>query len=414
MYNEIYYFNADKYKLRKQKKRYILISKMEFSILALNETGYLILSLMDGKRTVSEILEEVAAHYDISKETVKEYTKKFIVQMIEKKTIVKMKDYKQQENAYQCLNRVYWDLSQCEEQNSKVNYNLVREIVDTIEKEAHEEQMRFFINLGASIPGDECKKIINYIGSREFVKVYLFTDGCCITEKFLQEFKDFIEIMVLNISTYHRENDLKRICEKKEICKKYEKYFLVNVILGDENLESCLTLQQDMHDNKINGIFLDSKNIKNLESYNDFLDKLYLKNNFLNSWKNNRLQGVDNKIFLMSEKELCIRNFYTHKLKRHCGIGIEEMYIDSEGKIYPCHLSQKEDIHFNNIREFFEKQELLYGSKLKNQKCIECDSWCLCLGGCKMKNVKMGCQLEDVPANCDTLNETINYYYTKL
>ena len=82
--------------------------------------------------------------------------------------------------------------------------------------------------------------------------------------------------------------------------------------------------------------------------------------------------------------------------------------------IYPCHKSSRTDIHFTEIDEYFEKKEELFGDNLINEKCKDCDAWSLCMGGCKMNNIKEGGRWEDVPVDCDDLYKTIDDYFMKL
>lgn len=412
MKNEKYYFNMEKYNTKIENNRIILISKMDFSIVVLNKTGYQILSLMDGKKSNEEIIASIIEQYDIKEDIVRDYSNKFIDNMVEKKLIILAEKYKDEIYHQQSLNRVYLNLSENNIEGNLLFFEKLRSIMAKIEENEHENKIRFFVKLGSESPNSVVKKIIKYLGGKKFVKLFLFSDGCCFKNELLTELNKYIDTMVLNLSSYNKNDDLLSVTKKYRLCKQYNLHILVNILLRDDNLDSCLAIQQDLYDIGINGMFVDDEKIGNKIAYNIFMDKLYMKNNFLNSWRNNRLRDNSKRFYVLTEKELCLKCFYPHKSKVHCGIGIEEIFIDSIGNIYPCHRALEDK--FQSIDDYYLKREEMYGLKLKPKKCKNCNGWCLCLSGCKMKNIDNGKKLEETPENCEVLVKKIEEYYAKL
>ncbi|MDK2968164.1 PqqD family peptide modification chaperone [Lacrimispora sp.] len=404
-----YLFNLKYFMIKKYKNRFVLISKVEFSILSLNETAYTILSLMDGKHSNKDIIQIVKEKYDIQENLIENYTVQFIENMKQKGVIQKVGEQEEIEYRQQSLNRVYLDLA-----NPVLTFNQIRYMIDLIEKHEHEKYVRFFIKLDDRYPDDEALKILEYIGNQSFVKLFLFCNEKCLVEDILNQLKKCVDGIVLQISSYEKERDLKKITAKCKLCNSKDMSFFIHFTLHPDNLEECSLLQQDMSEHGVNGIFIDDSGVFQSSEYDKMLEKFYLKNNFINSWKNNRIKAENQRFYILTENELCLKSVYPHKHKIHCGIGIEEISIDFQGHIYPCHLSGKQEFYFESIEEYYNKRDDMFGQNLKAKSCGLCDSWYLCLGGCKLKNRQYGNALSDPIPDCEHMIETVENYYAKL
>ncbi|MFR3729251.1 PqqD family peptide modification chaperone [Lacrimispora sp.] len=404
-----YLFNLKYFLVKRHKYRYILISKVEFSILSLNETAYTILSLMDGKHNVKDIIRFMKEQYDIKEELIENYTVHFIDNMKQKGVIQKVGDREEIEYRQQSLNRVYLDLA-----NSVLTFSQICHMIDSVEIHEHEKMIRFFINLDDRYPDEEVLKILAYIGNKTFAKIFLFCKESCLEQSIRKQLKEYIDGVALQIDSYEKERDLKKIAMKCKQCLSDGMSFFIHFTLQPRNLEECSLLQQDMNEYGVNGIFIDDSGVSQTAEYEKMLENLYQKNNFINSWKNNRIKAENQRFYILTENELCLKSVYPHKHKRHCGIGIEEISIDFQGHIYPCHLSRKNEFYFESIEDYYNKRENMFGQTLKAKSCDLCESWCLCLGGCKLKNRQNGKALSDTIPDCEHMIETVENYYAKL
>ena len=77
--------------------------------------------------------------------------------------------------------------------------------------------------------------------------------------------------------------------------------------------------------------------------------------------------------------------------KTHCGMAAGEIFVNCEGKVYPCRMTYKDDYYLGNIFDIGLRKAIakfdIYSDRFcidNLEKCKDCDIKYLCGGGCRM------------------------------
>ena len=114
--------------------------------------------------------------------------------------------------------------------------------------------------------------------------------------------------------------------------------------------------------------------------YNETADKATL----IKSWQN--YKSTKRAFTIQKSREVCLNNIYYVMNKSGCGMYKNELLIDSDGKIYPCHMLYNPvfycgDIYGSNVEQLPE----IVSKENEFDSCKKCEVKFLCLGGCKAR-----------------------------
>lgn len=108
------------------------------------------------------------------------------------------------------------------------------------------------------------------------------------------------------------------------------------------------------------------------------------------------------------------------RLKRHCGVGLEEISIDSLGEVYPCKLLHLDHLRAGNIREkplreIWESSEIFQAMLGVNPDnlpmCQPCTFRYICGGGCRAHQMSMTGDLYGTfTQDCPSLRRSLRRY----
>lgn len=397
-----YFFNHSNFLTKTIGSRSILVDNSNFKMIAVNETGNLILELLNGKNSVDELVGKLCRYYDLPVDVIEEYICEYISKLYSD-GLIYLNDRYKLESEYLSIKRLYVELTNNDDK-TKLKYNempmnKIKEIFDYVDKNKSDEEIFVYLK-GDPMMHSKFSEIIRFIGQKSYAKIWIFTDPDKINDETIKLLKENINVIVLKL--YHIDetlndntmrdrhfqnfvNNAKCYVENKIPC-----YVMITPTV--KNADIIHEIQRLSYDLGMNGMIIeeiDKENGQDIGDYEELIDRSIKKvkdnNVFLNSWKNNRIQSAPNLFNLIMERDLCFRNNYWMKKRKHCGIGIEEISVDNKGLIYPCHRLHYDKFSSKDIIEYNDKKRLYRGNVI-NSKCKECYYWIFCLGGCRAKD----------------------------
>lgn len=400
--NSRFFFNYDDFLKKTIESRSIFVNNDNFKMLAVNETGNLILNLLNGENTVDELVEKMSEHYDLPFAVIDDYVYKYISSLYSDGLIYLDDSYKLEVEPLS-IKRLYLELTNSGDENrqgyNELSLKKVKNIFDYVEKNKIDEEVYIYLK-GNPMEHSNFKEIIRFIGQKPYAKIWLYTESREFTQEMIWFLKENVNVLVLKLY------ELDRVINNDVLKKVYLKKFSNNAKICVENQITCYSMIAPTAENSnilheihrisydlgMAGMIiekLDRNPDQAIEDSDELIHRAIKKiednNVFLNSWKNNRIQSSNNLFHLILEEELCFKNNYWMKKRKHCGIGIEEISLDNKGLIYPCHKLHYHEYSSKDIAEY-ESKKSLYGDSIINSECKECYYWILCLGGCRARN----------------------------
>lgn len=411
MEEKYYYFDRNSYCVKEKNNKYLLYDNRRGKLLWVNRTGYFILDKLDGRHSVEQIIQDMAAAYELNTDIVAEYVNKQIGELLVDNLI--FIDDKRDENI-DCtgISRLYIEVSQ--EIDEKVylkNTNRIAEILDLVLSNTDEERMLLFVDCSHILDIKFLSDLFEIIRSRKRIESYIRMDYRTISKELMEKLnKQKMRIVLPYDFQQVDENStiMENFKEKVNNLIKQNIMCYLGIAVGGMKSEELCEIQQYGFDIGMTGIFLDDVDPKEA----DIVENLYKNNMFLNSWKNNRIKRRDNYFVILMYKNFC-QNMIQHiRNKIHCGIGIEELYVDFADNVYPCHRLKTDRFKYNDIEEFLKIRRQEFGENIIANNCKDCFAWTLCNGGCKAQNIIDGISLDAPVSSCKEKRKGVDKLFT--
>lgn len=394
MDNNAIKFPIENYRIVKNSSGIYYIDNVNFVFLKVNDLGNHILNMLDGKNTNEDIIRKISDKYQLPKDIIKEDISVFIdnIDLHMSNTVIS--------DERELLTRVYIDLFENQDGIiTELEFGKIKLYFDKIGK---------FLAKDAKIIVSSCAtyhsnfdKIIEYFsGLSSDIKILLninldesnkLMNSKCISN---------ISCILIDVSDF-KDSDLLLSNENSK-----EKLILEFINNYKGKLPIYLTVQPDIKNIKflrniqkfayelgMDGLHIKSifninadNNYELVELFNKEVRKLANEHTFLNSWKNNVLKKASNAFTLSTSENLCLNSIGNVKKKYHCGKGINEIRIKSNGKVNLCHINNTMVESLENMDNYIDTRKELIDNLNISDECKECDIWIYCLGGCKVKN----------------------------
>ena len=400
--NKIYIFDSTRFCTKKIKERTLLYNNEDCEVICANETGRTILDKLDGKKTINEIIVEISVEYDLPETVVEEYINDFIEHLAMNKIVLdKQDDTKELKKNTRGINRLYIEMASATSERSMQEF---QEILGQISFYSKEKEIKLFLNC-EKLDSQRIFDILSIAMKYDCFFVYSTIKPCNFPRELIQLSAGNKKIKYI-IPLYHSDE----FQNDKQVFPGYYKKFhecikeyLANSItcylgltITSENEKVLNDMQQQAFDLGMAGIILNDYNIDNA----DCLLELYQNNTFLNSWKNNRIKKRSNYFPIMMYKGFCQNGSKKLQKKRPCGIGCEELYVNINNKVFPCHKLNGTSYYYNSINEYLDNREKDYSDQIISEECKKCFAWSICLGGCKAINIMEGLPINAVARDC--------------
>lgn len=423
------HFDYDKYVVESQNSRNLLVDNISYTMITMNETANNILKLLNGSNTVEEVIKSISAMYYLPETVVEDYILKFLEKMHNDELIHDV-NIASKDKDYQTLSRLYISLTEMDGNGKckELPLKQVKELIESIEKYTDPQKVVVHL-IGEPLRHSKWKKIVEYLIDIPYIKIWLYCNNVVLSESILSYMKGKIDIILFDLFHYNEiKNDEMSVHEHFKNFERNVKLCMENNILCYarmtpklENVNALAEIHQFVYNLGLKGLLinsLDKRELinqgKDVKQFEDEYEKQFVKiatnNDFINSWRNNRIQPNTDAFILITEDDLCFRGIYSLNRRKHCGLGQEEMSIDAYGNIYPCHKLHFDKYVCSKTEEFFKNKDKLYGDNIINDKCKQCNVWMLCLGGCRAENYLANVNLSNPRKDCDKRKISVKKY----
>ncbi|MFH1787166.1 MAG: radical SAM protein [archaeon] len=347
------------------------------------------------------------------------------------------------------LNCVYCS-RQCARNNSK---NIDKELLKKVLKKAADYSSKKNILMTIQFHGGEplimFEKIILAVDNltkkeRSFLKLRIQSNGILINEEIIKKCQERNIEMGISLDGRDIENDItrkdnhgegtfKEVMKSLDLLRKYQKEI------------SCLTVVTNI-------------NIDNLDNILNFFNKIGLTNiGFLPLYEEpntrtikkeivpdmKRLAENQKKLFdrwidLLIKKEnkdlnittfqiliwnLLAANGNNKKFRINCGVGINSLFVESDGSVWGCGaFSYADELKLGNLdtQNLFQIQENSSYEKFKcrittnTKKCCDCVYQFICKGGCVANGFRQEQNIFDTDIWCEYWSEIIKHILLKV
>lgn len=424
-----YIFNKNNYEIQKRQNKSILISNRLFKVLFLNDTGERIIDELDGSHTVQDIIDILSSEYDLEETVISESVQEYVEKLLEQSLIKDMDDEAILETEPNIgIERIYCEIR---DEKTEISTENLGNILNGLQNS--ERQCVIFIKGKEPFLHTGIREILELIGKNKD-RIIIYTDGTILREELKEVIQKYAAAIMLNIAHVDKAaNDRIMGNGHFEHYKTAVEFYqacgipvYMNIRPVKENMEALVSLQQLAYDYKMQGVYIENplisvngeKQSKASSAFEEEYEKVKKEltkvNSFLNSWKNNRIKDLDSAFFLIFDEDRCFNNFRNIKYKPHCGIALNEVSIDAEGHLYPCHLLHKEEFKINNVEEYFLIKNNFNKDEITNRKCQECTYWLLCLGGCRAETYLNTGRLDQLSDSCKKKKDSIQLRLNKM
>lgn len=421
--DKVLYFNNEKFKQLEKNGSVIFTSTQQYKWFKTTITGKDILLKIDGKKSVKEVAKEIAIEYELPIEVIEKDIYNFCKISLDNGIIYESKEDEKEIELNKNIKSVYIEVTnQC---NLKCKYcnsnNCFKEEAKFLDPETLEEYLKkitsinnnapILVNLtgGEPLLNTRIEELFKVI--REYdCRISLSTNGLLLTEEKADLIKEYCDFVMLSLDSKDKEvNDMIRgegsyeaVISSAKICREREITFFISATPTKYNIENLEKLISFTYDLEADGfminepILLDKEGNSLKEHFNYSLDKLESKKAFvrkrtaiINSWKNDRLKynkkDKVNLIFIEDIKR-CMNSVFNIIPKANCGAGVNEILIDINGIVYPCHALNVAKYALGTVEEYTSNKKDFIKIDDINE-CKDCNLNIFCLGGCRAQSL---------------------------
>lgn len=435
-YDTIYKINS-KYELCPNEDKYLYVNFDQADWFRTDEIGYKILSACDGRKSLDEVIHDIAQLYLFSHDFLKTQFQDFLVKAIESKVIAPIESIEKEEAAISTEendimyypNDIWLHISSlcnldcpfCYSRSGNNNTKTLNEesVYKFLSNIPEDRRRNILISGGEPFLYKNLVNFLKKLKEMRFQHLYIITNGTC-GEDLYEEALPLLDCFQVSIDgTTPEVHDITR---GKGSFKKTIRNLNLARELGIKELRISFTptkhnifqmpdLVEFAYDNKIDVIHLNrllpigrgydneevlipdhDENIKALEKLIIDLEKInkaiYFKRETEEMFLDEEKKTKKIQLSLAGNQNLKISN---SGRKYSCGAGRNIISINYDGNIYPCASMHKEKYSFGNIETdtfsdiYLNAQMYFEQSSVDNPDnyCYSCKEKYFCGGGCK-------------------------------
>lgn len=440
------FFNNSDFQMIEHEEEFIFTSRKRFKWFKTSRTGYDILMNLDSKNTIKEVIQKISSDYELDYKIIENDIINFCSHLLTEK-LVEMNVKNIVEEINTTLRTVYIDVTnvcnlKCyycnktternEKNTSFMSMTNYKNILDTIVSKTSDNLPILYITGGEPLLHPNIIEMLHYAHFKGF-KIFLWTNGTVVTEENIDRLKEYCNSIIVSIDgsnslindAIRGSGTFDKIIETCKILQDNKVPFLLSSTPNKKNTDDLTKIYSLAYNLGARGFFLnepifmkeDGKDIseffiKDISLFNKVDEALAKQSILIKSWKNNQLkQHNSNEDVTIYFKDIqkCFNNPIRLDKKKSCGACLNEISINVEGIVHPCH-----NLHFNkfklgdivsyyNIRNEYEKNELR-----TLEECKECFYWIFCLGGCKARALFYNENINSKSPDCNKLKQ--EYY----
>ncbi len=399
--NKYYIFAKDKYLIKPIENSFFLISNELFEVLCVNETGIEIINELDGTKTVNDIISKLSGDYGIEEDIISELVVQFVIKLVKSDLITDvLSEYSSNTiNKQDRLRRFYVSIAGRE--GEELNPDIIADILEMVQTD--NDKILIYVHGKEPMLHSRFDEVLQILSKTKQNNIIVCTDGNILRHGWKTAIQEYVNGIMLKFAHTDREiND--QVLGKghydhyKEALQFYRDCRVpvyMNVIPTEKNIDSLTDIQQYAYDLHMNGIQFQTSCfpgsvkpqdglVKDYEGqYKQVKKELYKLSNFLNAWRNNRSKSAGREFPLFFEDDRCFSGFRALSCMSHCGLMLNEISVDLQGRIYPCHKLHCDEFMFKNADEYLANKDRFKKERVTNNKCNECDFWLICMGGCR-------------------------------
>ncbi|MBM3234187.1 radical SAM protein [Candidatus Pacearchaeota archaeon] len=347
------------------------------------------------------------------------------------------------------LNCVYCSRQFARNRPRSMNEELIRKLLKKAADYAFKKKIKITVQFHGGEPMLEFQKIIKSIdflseNEKSNLRLRIQTNGTLLNKKIMEECKKRDIEIGISLDGRQIENDITRKDAQKKgtfktviralgLIKKYQKdkrCLTVVTNINIKNLDKILEFFGSIGINDVGFLPLYEEprtrtikrgmvpDMKNLAKYQE---KLFDK--WLELLKNKKYKKLNISTFQILIWNLLASNSTTKKFRVNCGVGINSLFIESDGNIWGCGaFSYANELRLGNINNdaFEEIQKNNNYRKFKERittnvkKCKDCAFQFICGGGCVANGFRQNKNIFDTDIWCEYWDEIIKYILIKI
>lgn len=421
--NKVLYFNKNKFKQIEEDGNVIFTSSKQYKWFKTTITGKDILLKIDGKKSVEQVAKEISQEYELPIDVIEDDIYKFCKISLDNGIIYESKEDDKEielnksiksiylEVTNKCnLNCRYCNRNNCDTKEEKfLDAERLREYLEDITLINNNAPILINLTGGEPLLNNQIEELFKVI--REYdCRISLSTNGVLLTDEKADLIKEYCDFVMLSLDSKDKElNDSIRgkgsydaAINSARICKEKGIPFFISTTPTKYNVESLEKLISFSYDLAADGfminepIMLDKEGNSLEEHFNYSLDSLESKKAFIrkrtaiiNSWKNDRLKyNKKNKANLIFVEDIkrCMNSVFNIIPKSNCGAGVNEILIDINGQVYPCHALNINKYSLGTVKEYTSNRRDFIKIDDINE-CKDCNFNIFCLGGCRAQSL---------------------------
>lgn len=414
------YFDKDNFSLKEKGGFCLFFSNKYFSWFKTSKTSKDVLDKLDGKKTVDNVIDEIAAEYILPREIIEKDILNFCEAGMENKILFEKVNHQYQSNVDERLRFLFIDItnacnlscSYCNkcsfENNDKEEFISIQTVTEVMEKMTPlSKGLDILVNItgGEPLLHDKLEDILKVLRSYN-CRTILWTNGVLLDENKAELLKEYCDYIMISVDDFDKDgNDRVRgegaydgAVRAAKICEEKSVPFIIATTPTKYNIDNLEKILVFAHNSGALGFMLNEpihigKNGEDLSEHFQYtLDELQKKQLHLgkrvaiiNSWKNNKLKHEEkhkSNIVFVKDAQRCMNNVFNVIHKSGCGAGINELSIDINGDIYPCHALHIGKYSIGKIKDFKGTVKPIIETN-NIEECGECEYKIFCLGGCR-------------------------------
>jgi len=347
------------------------------------------------------------------------------------------------------LNCVYCSRQFARKKSSSMESMLINKILQKAANYAEKNKIRLTVQFHGGEPLIEFNKIkgaINSISRDKLknLKLRIQTNGTLLDEDIMKECANMNVEVGISLDGRQIENDstrknacgqgtFKDIVRALSLIKKYQgKVSCLTVVtnINVKNLSKILKFFEKIGINDIGFLPLyeepRTRTIKkeivpDMKSLANNQKKLF--DEWIISLKNKKYKNLNISTFQILIWNLLSSNNINKKFRVNCGVGINSLFIESDGSVWGCGAFSYADelklgnMNYNSLDEIQKNKNYQVFKKRITQnvrKCKDCPFQFICKGGCVANGFRQNRNIFDTDIWCDYWEEIIKYILIKI
>lgn len=412
------FFDKEKFNKLEENGSVVFTSNKYFSWFKTSLTGKDILLKLNGEKSLDKVIEEISEEYKLNKAIIEEDIYKFCKTALDKNILFEsMNDCKEIEfntnvkSIYiditnKCnLNCIYCNKNICDgEKELFLEPKDMEAYLYEITRENDGRDILINISGGEPLLHHQIEDIFKVIKKFE-CRITLWTNGVLLDEEKAKLIKKYCDYIMISLDHVEKEaNDYIRglgsydaVIKSSKLCEKNEIPFFIATTPTKYNLNILEKFISFSYDIEAKGFIInepilvrnDNSDISQHFEYSiNELQKKYSyirkRTAIINSWKNNKLKFDKDEVNLIfiEDTKRCLNSVFNISFKESCGAGVNEILIDVNGDVYPCHALNINNYSLGTVKNYLRNRQQ-YIKMNDIGSCNNCDYSIFCLGGCR-------------------------------